>query len=186
MAQDSPKICPNCHEKDFTTFSKCKFCGTDYDAVIQKNTVNINEQVIYVVLAALLLIGGVFYCLQLQKSARAQQMASITDSIKAANKPRLIELYTSWDGCAGGHRQCLAYNAIVERCADEYAGKIDVQRLNMEDAPSRDLIIKIAGPVVSFPNIHLFNRHGEEVAELKGNLTYAKLDKYLQDPQFLQ
>ncbi len=35
MSEETTKRCPKCKEKDLTSFSSCRFCGTKYDAVIE-------------------------------------------------------------------------------------------------------------------------------------------------------
>ena len=199
MDQDLPKLCPNCHKKNVTSFSICRFCGTRYDALILKSNMNIDKLVLYCLLLIILTVSGIFCYEQIQKSARFERLAPIRESIKVANKPRLIWLYCiSTNSCDGGKRLLALYNTIntiIDKRQAEYARKIDFQRLNVEDKNNEELLSILAegkwGPVqtLTCPAIFLFSRRGEIVVEFKGeqlkgaNITSAEveLDKYLCD-----
>ena len=173
MSQDLPKICPSCSKKDITSFSTCRFCGTKYDAIIRKNNINIDERTIGIITLVLLSLGGIFYGGQALKSMRAQRTASISKSVQAANKPRMIEFYATWCG------PCRAYGPIVEQCQAKYSGQIDFQRLDL-DNPNNSELRRTFG-VNAVPTTYLFNRKGEEVFEQAGGLDFVTLDKYLHD-----
>jgi hypothetical protein len=185
MNENPAKTCPSCHETDVTSFSTCKSCGTKYDAIMPKNNVTIDGRVIGAAVVAMILICGIFAFTQAQQSANYERIRSIRESIQAVNKPRLIELYTDWRGCPDGHEKCVAYNTIVNKCQAENADKIDFQRLNLDNEKNWEIGHKLGGAMLALPHIYLFNRKGEEVAEFKDNLTYAELNKHLQDPGLL-
>lgn len=183
MTQHSLKICPSCREKEITGFSTCRFCGTRYDAVISENKVKID---IFGILAIILVIGSIFYYAPTLTSIRWPRFVLMNKSIEVAGRPRLIELYTNWNGCPNGCKKVTAYNTIVEKCQAEYGTKIDFRMLNVDDENNRALAHKLGGGLIALPAIYLFNRSGEEVAEFTDQLTYAELDKQLQDPKLFR
>jgi len=178
MTEVRPKICPNCRERDITEFSLCRFCGTRYDAPNRRQNPIFDERVMAGVLGILLLIGGIFYYGQVHKSIKTERYASITNSIQAANKPRLIEFYATWCGA------CKMYEPVLANCQANYSGKIDFQRVNVDDPNNKELTRIFE--VTSYPRTFLFNRKGEQVAEIRGWLKYDELDEYLQDPELFK
>jgi hypothetical protein len=181
MDQDLWRTCPQCGEKDRTSFNTCKFCGTKYSAQIAAagtKTENIGIMAVVIIIAAILI------SCTLVMNGKPRHSASASNSKYVANKPRLIELYTNWSGCEQGHARCIAYNNIVGQCASIYAGKVDFQMLNMDNEHDREIGYKLAngGLMLALPTIYLFNSNGDQIAQFNDNLTFAELDKYLRDP----
>ncbi len=178
MTQDLQKICPNCHQKDVTSFSTCKSCGTRYDAIVPKQKNNIDERFMLSICVITLVVGGILWFVQAQKAAKLAHLASTRESIIAANRPRVIEFYATWCG------PCQAYGPIVEQCRTKYAGKIDFQRLDIDDPIN--IQSRQALSIHAVPTTFIFNRKGEEVTEFSGGIDFSTLDQYLQNPELVK
>ena len=178
MDQELPKICPKCRQKDVTSFSTCKFCGTKYDAKIPKPKSEFDWRIKLKLSAILILVGVVLWCVHSLQSFKAKQLASLRKSIKAVSRPRMIEFYSPSCGA------CQAYEPIVDQCQAKYGATIDFQRLKYDDKSNSDL--EVALSVDAIPKTCIFNRKGEEVYEQTGCLDLATLDKHLQDAELLK
>lgn len=184
MDQDIPKICPSCGKKDITSFSTCRFCNTKYDAKARKDTVNVDLGLIAVVTFIIMVCGVLLYLYTSAKTFKEERTLSLTKSIAAVSRPRLIEIYTEWQGCPGGHQRCVTYNNIVQECQAEYGSKVDFQRINTDNRNPNDMDIvqRLSGGLATLPSIYLFNRRGEQVAHMSDDITHQALAKRLQDP----
>ncbi len=77
MNLDSEKTCPSCHKKDFTSFSKCRYCGTSYSAVIKKHGGDIDIRFVWTGLAGDLSRTGTAHILPTKSYVFFQQIATI-------------------------------------------------------------------------------------------------------------
>jgi thiol-disulfide isomerase/thioredoxin len=178
MYQNLPKICPSCRQKDMTSFSTCRFCGTRYDAIIPKQKSEFDERIILKLSAIALLIGIIFWFIHIQQSQKEKSFASVIKNIQTINRPRLLELYSPTCGA------CQAYEPIIQQCQSKYGATIDFQRLNIKEKSNRHLVLALW--LTAIPKTYIFNRKGEIVNELEGCLNATTLDKYLQDPKLLK
>jgi thioredoxin 1 len=170
--EDVAKVCPSCKRRDITSFSKCRYCGTKYDAkVIEKRGPSIDERFMIAVCIAALLIGIFIWGNASIKEAKAKRLAPIITQIRAAHRPRVIEFYADWCG------PCRSYGPVVESCRAKYAGQVDFQRLNVDDPNSRSTAQAFG--VSGIPMTCMFDSQGNEVAEVVGGLSPEALDEYM-------
>ena len=90
-----------------------------------------------------------------------------TEVIKASGLV-LVDFWAPW--C----RPCLAMAPVVEKIAEEMAGKLKVVKLNVEESP--DVATKHG--IQSIPTLVVF-KEGQEVARMVGFLPEAELKKRL-------
>ena len=95
-------------------------------------------------------------------------MAPIVASIKAANKPRIIEFYATW--CP----PCKEYEPVIEACRVKYLGRVDFERLNVDD--KANLEKKQALDVKAIPKTCFFDSEGNQVEQVVGGLDQDKLE----------
>lgn len=74
-----------------------------------------------------------------------------------SDKPMLVDFWASWCG------PCRMVSPIIDRLAEEYAGKINVGKVNVDDESA--LAAEFA--IVSIPTVILF-KNGKEVKKLVG------------------
>lgn len=168
-----PRICPSCREKDVTSFSKCKFCGTRYDAVISRpSPLNLDERFIGVAAIAALLIGGTMFFNSSIQAAKAEKLKPVVQAVKASNRPHVYEFYADWCG------PCRAYGPIVDAASTKYSSQIDFKRLNVDHSDCKDLAM--AMEVRAIPKTVIFDRNGKEVASFTGAVSAQQLDQQIQ------
>jgi len=93
MNKQRTKTCPSCRKEDTTNFSTCRFCGVRYDAKVSTKKTNIDVRALAIMLPVICLVGFVLWYGQQWKPPIADRLIQLKESIKAASKPRLIELY---------------------------------------------------------------------------------------------
>jgi thioredoxin 2 len=91
------------------------------------------------------------------------------DSELQSSVPVLVDFWAPWCG------PCRAVSPLVERLAQEHAGKLKVVKLNVDDAPALSQRYGIRG----IPLLTLFN-DGAEVDRLTGAAPYAMLESWLE------
>ncbi len=170
-----PKICPSCRGKDVTSFSSCRFCGTKYDATnvvkISDPNLNIASNLAIVGLIGMLIATFVWFN-AINQHQRAEVMKPLSATIKASNRPRVLEFYADWCG------PCRAYGPVVEAAQAKYSDKIDFQRLNVDDPKSQELAAMCG--VSSIPRTCIFDKDGKSVADFSGGVSADRLDQYMQ------
>ena len=165
---DPMMTCPNCDRKDRTSFSKCRFCHTRHDAIIEKERFKLDPRLIGIV-SFVVVFGAAFKWVDYSyKQQNIKSMEPIVTSIKAANKPRVLEFYATWCG------PCKEYEPIIEAARVKYAGRVDFERLNVDDRASADK--KQALDVKAIPKTCFFDKEGNEVEEVVGGLDQDKLE----------
>ena len=90
------------------------------------------------------------------------------DALAQATVPVLVDFWAPWCG------PCLAIAPHVEAIADQFAGKIKVGKLNVDDQQST------AGQfgIRSIPTLLLF-KDGQPVDQLIGSVSKAKLEEFV-------
>jgi thioredoxin 1 len=165
------KICPKCKQKDVTSFSKCRDCGTRYDAHIEEPRGGGIDQKFLLVVLGVAGAFGFFQCSQSAiKEAKLKRMAPIAAEIKAAGRPRVLEFYADWCG------PCRNYGPVVESCKAKYSGRIDVVRINVD---SSNPLSKVCN-VHAIPKTCTFDRQGNEIDEVLGDISEDTLDHLMQ------
>jgi thiol-disulfide isomerase/thioredoxin len=165
------KICPSCKLKDLTSFSKCRDCGTKYDAHVEAPSgAGIDQRILLVVLGAAGFLSSFLWLSSTVKDARLTAMAPLVAEIKAANRPRVLEFYAEWCG------PCGSYGPGVEHCKAKYAGRIDVVRINVDSKTPLARTFRTR----AIPRTCLFDRQGKEVGEIAGDIGEERLDKLMQ------
>ncbi len=84
-------------------------------------------------------------------------MTTMHDRLRAAPRPVLVDVWAPW--C----RPCRAMAPVLERVQQEYAGRVDVLKLNADDDPDA---VRALG-VLGIPTLIVF-RGGREVARRTG------------------
>lgn len=79
------------------------------------------------------------------------------NEIVKSDKPVLVDFWASWCG------PCRMVSPIIDRIAEEYAGKINVGKVNVDNEGA--LAAEFA--IVSIPTVILF-KNGKEVQKLVG------------------
>ncbi len=171
--EDISKMCPNCKRKDVTSFSKCKFCGTRYDAKIAAEPRSIDMKIVGVICAALAAFGIFNYSNSTLKEAKTKRLAFITKAVRAANRPRVMEFYADWCG------PCHTYGPVIEACHSKYQSQVDFQRFNVEDPASKEAAMAIG--VRAIPRTCMFDRHGNEVVDVTGGLSAEELEQRMHE-----
>ena len=80
----------------------------------------------------------------------------------------LVDFWATWCG------PCRMIAPFVEKLADEYAGKITVGKLNVDDETDAAIRLNVA----SIPTLVLF-KDGEEVDRMIGAVPYANLKAFV-------
>ena len=86
------------------------------------------------------------------------------DRVLDSDLPVLVDFWATWCG------PCLALEPLVEEVAGEYAGRLTVGKLNVEDHPEPSA----RHHVLALPTLVLF-RDGAEVARLTGSVKKKKI-----------
>jgi thiol-disulfide isomerase/thioredoxin len=172
-SEDIVHVCPSCKKQDITSFHSCRYCGTRYDARIDdKQGSRIDQKFLIYTCIAVLSIGILIWAKNAMKEARNKQLSPIITQVRAAHKPRVLEFYADWCG------PCRSYGPVIEACRAKYAGQIDFQRFNVDDASSRPTAQ--ACGVSAIPKTCMFDSEGNEIAEAVGGLSPEALDDYMQ------
>ncbi len=172
----SAQSCPNptCKRKDITDFSKCKHCGTRYDAQFPTASKGgLDHRVAAGLVFILMAMGGFIYIGSSRDAALSEAMAPLKEEIVAAKRPRVIEFYADWCG------PCRAYGPAVDQCKKDFLWKIDVERLNVDDSKSKTLARALG--VRSIPRTFLFNRDGELVKDFTGGTNAKELTRMMNE-----
>ncbi|CAN5512469.1 hypothetical protein BH11CYA1_BH11CYA1_27270 [soil metagenome] len=165
---DPIMTCPNCDKKDRTSFSKCRFCHTKYDAIIEKEKFHFDNRLVGII-GFVVVFGAaakwVEYSYQQQK---IKAMEPIVARIKASKKPRVIEFYATW--CA----PCKEYEPVITACQNKYLDRVDFERLDVDNKNSSPT--KEALGVRSIPKTCFFDSEGNQIGEAVGGLDTDQLE----------
>lgn len=103
----------------------------------------------------------------------ANNVIEVTDQnfgqeVAESKEPVLLDFWAPWCG------PCLAIAPHVESIADEYAGKVKVGKLNVDDQPTT------AGQfgIRSIPTLLLF-KDGQPIDQVIGAVTKARLEEMI-------
>jgi thioredoxin 1 len=100
----------------------------------------------------------------------SEQLNTITDAnfeaeVLKSSQPVLIDFWATW--CA----PCRAIAPVVEVLAKEYAGKLKVGKVNIDDNPKTPTTYGVQ----SIPTLLLI-KNGQVVGQLVGNVPRAKIE----------
>ena len=83
--------------------------------------------------------------------------ATFTEEVKGSDEPVLVDFWAEWCG------PCKMIAPVLEELAGDYAGKIKIAKLNVDDAPQTAQQFQ----VMSIPTLILF-KDGEPAKRLVG------------------
>lgn len=103
------------------------------------------------------------------------EIINITDEnfeekVLKSELPVLVDFYADWCG------PCKMQSPIIKEIADEYAGKIVVGKLNVDDNPS----VTVKYRAVSIPTLIYF-KNGEVVKQEVGYHTKKEIENMISD-----
>jgi thioredoxin 1 len=104
----------------------------------------------------------------------AENVLAVTDDtfdaeVLKSDLPALVDFWASWCG------PCRAIGPVVEELAEEYAGKVKVAKLNVDESP------KTPGQygIRAIPTLIMF-KNGEVVDQITGAVSKSHIESALQ------
>ncbi len=91
------------------------------------------------------------------------------EEVKNSNLPVLVDFWAPWCG------PCRMVAPTLDEISDEYAGKVKIAKLNVDENPVKTAEYKI----MSIPNMKLF-KNGKIVDEIIGAVPKESITKLLQ------
>jgi thioredoxin 1 len=91
------------------------------------------------------------------------------EEVKNSNLPVLVDFWAPWCG------PCRMVAPTLDEISDEYAGKVKIAKLNVDENPVKTAEYKI----MSIPNMKLF-KNGKIVDEIVGAVPKESITKLLQ------
>lgn len=82
-SEDKLRKCTSCHRADRTSFSKCRFCGTEYNAKNGEATRRL--ELIVSLCAFVILIGAVYAIYTAANGFRANQVTPGANQVRRSN-----------------------------------------------------------------------------------------------------
>jgi hypothetical protein len=174
MEVKSVMTCPHCHQTDFTDFSKCRYCGHNYDGSSESSYDGLSSRqpkYSIMMLVVLVVVLGSAYLMMNANSKRADTLEPMRQEIAAVGRPRAIIFMNDWE--APGQ----PYIATVNDEALKYGSSVDFYRLSMTDPTNKDLMERLG--VQFSPTTSIFAANGRESKTITGNLDHADLERYL-------
>ncbi len=95
---------------------------------------------------------------------------SFNEKVRTANETVLVDFFATWCG------PCKMIAPSVERLAAEYAGKLSVYKLDVDEEPE----VAAEYKVMSIPTL-IYYRNGEEVGRVRGAQSYEELKAWTED-----
>lgn len=82
-SEDKTRVCSDCHRSDTTSFSKCRFCGTAYDA--NKGEESSQKKLMVSLCALIILVGAGYSIFTSINALRTKQVAPVADQARRIN-----------------------------------------------------------------------------------------------------
>lgn len=82
-SEDKTRVCPSCHRSDRTSFSKCRFCGTEYNAKNGEATRRL--ELIVSLCAFVILVGAVYAIYTATSGLRTNQVTTGANQVRRSN-----------------------------------------------------------------------------------------------------
>jgi hypothetical protein len=84
---EKTRVCSSCHRSDRTSFSKCRFCGTGYDANQSDASTQKNLLVTW---CSMIILFGAGYCIFVTINVvRANQLTPVTPVADQVRRPNV-------------------------------------------------------------------------------------------------
>ena len=111
--------------------------------------------------------------IHLTKGGFENRIAKIEDLANGWNflgeRPALIDFFASWCG------PCQRLSPIIDELADEYAGKVDIYKVNVDDEETLAQIFKVR----SIPTLVYIPKSGDVPTAQAGGKTKAELKELI-------
>ena len=104
----------------------------------------------------------------MSQSLKTVTDATFSEDVLQSAKPVLVDYWAEWCG------PCRMIGPIVEQSATEYADRLSVVKLNVDDNPATPTRYSIR----SIPTLMLF-RDGQPVATRVGSLSKSQLEAFI-------
>ncbi|HLB58921.1 MAG TPA: thioredoxin [Bdellovibrionota bacterium] len=103
----------------------------------------------------------------------AENILNVTDEnfeteVLNSNTPTIVDFWAEWCG------PCRALAPKIEVLANQYAGKVKVAKMNVDDSPDTPAKFGVRG----IPTVVLF-KNGKEIARIVGNQPDDKLKEFV-------
>jgi thioredoxin 1 len=95
---------------------------------------------------------------------------STLDAAAKDGQAVFVDFYAEWCG------PCKVSGPIVDKLAGEYAGKVNVTKLNVDE--NNDIAAKFG--VMSIPTVIIFQKDGDEMKEVQRKVGFPGEDAYKQ------
>ncbi len=100
------------------------------------------------------------------------QKVNFENEVLKSDKPVLVDFWAAWCG------PCKMVSPIIDQLAEQYAGKVKVVKLNVDENP------EIAGQynIMSIPSVYLFNngKHVDGIVGAKSKQSFEEIiNKYI-------
>ncbi len=90
--------------------------------------------------------------------------------VKQSDIPVVVDFWAEWCG------PCKQIGPALEELSDEYAGKIKIAKVNVDDTPNSPAQLGVRG----IPALFVF-KNGEPVSNLSGARPKAQLQSWIED-----
>src|SRR5579883_3035398 len=84
-SQDKARVCLSCHRSDRTSFSKCRFCGAEYNA--NEVEASSSKKLMVSFFSFIILVGAGYCVFSAVNGIRTRQVMPVADQVKHSSRP---------------------------------------------------------------------------------------------------